>query len=248
MPEKFLFVCGCPRSGTSAFARLLGAHDRIVMGMERFGHRVSPGNFTLTPNLFSKEKFFNIQPGDTFYVDFEAYHKWDPFIKEKFDNAIYVGDKRPDLFYVYDRVFDAFPNATIMFIYRDVFDVAASYNKRAGEGNNWPSHKDYKKAVVEWGLSLRHTLECIRNKMRLYCVKYEDLFSSHCDIDVIFDVLDLPFDERSRHAIVNLRKISEKLSVQRRNIGLSENDSRYVSKHAEFRYYEQIERLNLLRS
>ncbi len=35
--HKILFVCGAPRSGTTAMHALLTEDPRIVMGMERYG-------------------------------------------------------------------------------------------------------------------------------------------------------------------------------------------------------------------
>ena len=36
MPEQYLFVTGCPRSGTTALVELLASHYAIVIGMERY--------------------------------------------------------------------------------------------------------------------------------------------------------------------------------------------------------------------
>ena len=40
MQKKFLFVCGCPRSGTSYFHSLLAPHPAIALGLERFNLRM----------------------------------------------------------------------------------------------------------------------------------------------------------------------------------------------------------------
>ncbi|HND14369.1 MAG TPA: hypothetical protein PLN78_05270, partial [Pseudomonadales bacterium] len=103
--KKFIFVAGCARSGTGALAQLLSASDDIVMGMERFGHLESKGSFSLTPNHFEKERFFDVRDGDTFYGNFDEFHRHDKRIREKFDSCIYIGDKRPDLYECYDEIF-----------------------------------------------------------------------------------------------------------------------------------------------
>lgn len=40
MQKKFLFVCGCPRSGTSYLHALLAQHPAIALGLERFNLRL----------------------------------------------------------------------------------------------------------------------------------------------------------------------------------------------------------------
>jgi hypothetical protein len=51
-----LFVVGAGRSGTSAFARLLGRHSRIAIGMERYIRLPSIHPITEFPDdLFTKE-------------------------------------------------------------------------------------------------------------------------------------------------------------------------------------------------
>ena len=70
MTRSFLFVCGFPRSGTTALWRLLNSDKRLALGVERFGTKFSSREF-LTPELFETERFFDAQSVDTFYSDLE---------------------------------------------------------------------------------------------------------------------------------------------------------------------------------
>ena len=67
MHKKFLFVCGCPRSGTSYFQSILAWHPAIALGMERFNLRLFAGK--LLPSDFERERFFRMEAGDTWYDD-----------------------------------------------------------------------------------------------------------------------------------------------------------------------------------
>ena len=96
MPPSYLFVCGCPRSGTTALAKLFSISDDIVLGQERYGKRSHPDNFTLTPALFEKERFLDVQPGDTFYDSLDFFARYYENVPWKLDSCRYIGEKRPD--------------------------------------------------------------------------------------------------------------------------------------------------------
>jgi len=54
---KYLFVAGCPRSGTTALVKILNSHDQIILGMERFKYvnKITPNHFTKT-NFLALDK------------------------------------------------------------------------------------------------------------------------------------------------------------------------------------------------
>jgi hypothetical protein len=53
--RNLLFVCGTPRSGTTAMQALLAGDDRIALGMERYGSYLGAD---FNEGLFTKERFF----------------------------------------------------------------------------------------------------------------------------------------------------------------------------------------------
>lgn len=244
--KKFLFIAGCARSGTSAFAQLLSGSKDVVMGMERFGHLESKENFSLTPGHFSKERFLRIEEGDTFYNNFEKYHSYDKLIDEKLDCCLYVGDKRPDLYEVYDDIFRNFPGATVFFIYRDIVEVASSYQGRAMEKKNWPANKDFRAAVKEWNRSLFLTREAIENGYNIKCVDYESVFINPRNINVIFETLGLNYGEDEREKLFNIMARSKQLQRERGSL-LSEEEKKYVKDHAKMFLLDDMERNNILK-
>ena len=64
---KSLFVCGCPRSGTSFLHGILTHHPAIAIGLERFKLRTFARK--TMPTDFTRERFFRMEPGDTWYDD-----------------------------------------------------------------------------------------------------------------------------------------------------------------------------------
>jgi len=177
--RKYLFVCGCPRSGTTALWRLLTQHTDIMLGVERFGLRWIPNRFSLSPDLFVKERFFSVQPEDTFYNDLESFNSYYAQIKNNYENHQYFGDKIPKLYMSYKQLFSAFPNAKVVFIFRNIFDVANSYNKRARDLNDdtWRRSQDYREAVVDWNRSLTNTIQAMDQGFDIHCVGYEALWA-----------------------------------------------------------------------
>lgn len=62
-PLQTLFICGCPRSGTTAMWEMLAQHPQILLGMERYFRRFTPAKFKST--LFGIRRFFTFLTGDT---------------------------------------------------------------------------------------------------------------------------------------------------------------------------------------
>lgn len=158
MKPQYLFICGAPRSGTTLLARLLGANAAVVMGIERFKGPLARGTFT--PELFEPERFFSFEETDT-NVKGPAYELHYAQSRAKFPAATYVGDKIPNLYKKMEAVGRKFgPDAQFIFCFRNVVDVAASWNARArkasqGPGGNWPETNDFRVGAKAWNDSLR---------------------------------------------------------------------------------------------
>lgn len=249
MYKNYLFIAGCPRSGTSALARLIGNHSKVVMGMERYGHLVLPNNFSLSESHFKPMRFFDMREGDTFYDNFDNFHKWCPDIREKLlhRHLDYVGDKRPDLYLVLDELFREFPTAKLLFIYRNVFDVAESWQKRAEEGVVWPREKNYKRAVESWSLSLNSVLSSPYLKNQIVCVRYEDIFNENVDISPLYDALNLSFDDRSREAYTYALNVARSLRSKKSPALLTSENLEYIRERADFAAEKKMDEQNILR-
>lgn len=186
--RNFLFICGNPRSGTSAVCNLLNVDRRIIVGMERY-RRIRE---SLTPAHFTRERFFDPNPGHTNYLPLRlippnqpGFNVWPEDEEEviaKWDSANleYVGDKAP--FYVRQLPYmrEVFPGAKFVILLRDPVGVASSYQKRAMDPNDhWPKENDFSLGVEHWNQTVDDILRDVRRHGlgEVFIVDYEDFFS-----------------------------------------------------------------------
>lgn len=199
---KYLFICGCPRSGTSALAQLVNLHSEICVGIERYFNTILNGN-KLNPEMFNRERLLNYQKGDSFWSEppfFEV-------MKSKYDDAVYVGEKLPRLYEKFNLIEKNFDlnDVYILYIFRDVLSVAESYQVRSQNTSdvNWGRDQDWRVAIKDWNMSIEMFL-AFKNKIKLLPIRYESLFACKNN-DVFYKELERicfflsisPFSEQS---------------------------------------------------
>lgn len=241
--KRYLFVCGCPRSGTTALWRILAAHPQIVLGVERFIMLASK-KFRIKPALFEKSAFFDLKPGQTFYRDLAGFNRYYVEAERRFDDAVWVGDKMPTLYIDYPGIEANFDNAHILFIVRNIFDVAESYQKRAinPADGTWREDRDYRRAIYDWRQSIRATLALLDKPQRrtaLQVVVYEDLLLDKADLRPMFEWLDLDVAEPVRAQYDQLMKRSPELDKQRGST-LTSTQYQDISATAPFELYRKL--------
>ena len=241
--RPYLFVCGCPRSGTTALTRLLSAHEDIALGIERFGHLVSAKRFKLSPKHFEKDRFFHVKRGDTFYQSLKEVAGGNYYneLAEKYDSCMWVGDKRPDLYMSYSQLQSAFPNAVVLFIFRNIFDVAQSYKARAlNAEDDWPEGKGVMSAISDWNDSLNMTLAA-QQTMTIHCIQYERLFAGEdLDIAPIFKPLGISNVKRPQSFFDNRLKLRAQVLEAERGAILTSDEKRDIATHADFAAYRDL--------
>lgn len=192
--KKYIFISGCDRSGTTAAVRLLNAHSKICIGMERYKGLINDSEKlkTLTEDRFKKENFFDIK-------DEETNIQWDYFynpLEEKFNDCSYVGDKVPRYFQIYGHLKSKFPNSKHIFLVRDPVEVANSWKVRAQDARdvNWLSTNDVQRAVQVWNSSLKVAYKKMKTgDLNIIFVSYSDLFSGDdLTLQHILKFLELP--------------------------------------------------------
>ncbi len=241
---KKLFICGCARSGTSALTKLIGAHEKIVLGMERYGKLENKDTFCLREEHFTPSRFLTLEKGDAFRKEL----KLNPVMIDKLENQSYeyIGDKKPNLFLVYEELFNTFSDVTVIFIYRNVYDVSESWNKRAIKGNNWPKQKNYKKAVFSWNKALMTTIEQIKKGRNIICVNYEDIFAKKVDLMSLYNKLGLDIDKSTQIQLNTLLQQSN--NIEKTRTQLSTEEYAFVKKHAKFRLLKEITQYDILKT
>lgn len=233
---RYLFVCGTARSGTSAMWRLLIDDPRIAMGLERYVLRV--GKDGLSPELFEERRFFDLQPGDTFYEDLEGFNPYYGQLRQRYADAEFVGDKIPRLFAHLDSLFEAFPTAKVIVMVRNIFDVAASYESRADAAVHWSPNRRTPAAIRDWGRMLR-SLDACMDDARVYPVLYEDFFGGQGDLAGLYEFIGLSLEERAFARFAGSNERSARLEGERRR-ALSQSNVLDISLHAPFELYRSI--------
>jgi len=188
MQKKFLFVCGCPRSGTSYLQSILVRHPAIALGMERFNLRLLAR--TLMPTDFERERFFRMEAGDTWYDDLAHFPWRQRRVEAHYDTAEYVGDKAPQGYEVFDHLITNFPDVRFICLVRNLFDVAASYEGRQRDVVHWNPDWGPRKAVEHWNASLKAIL-AYADAAPILPVLYEDLVACESTVDGVAAFLDI---------------------------------------------------------
>ena len=246
--HDYLFVCGTPRSGTTAMARTLNYHPDIVLGVERFKLRYSDGEYDDAGyrGLFSKDRFFAFSAEDTNVSADMAFARKYELSKAKYDSAIYVGDKSPRLYERLRFLRRTFLACRVVFMLRDPFHVARSWQIRATDPNDqWQRCNDFHAAVDEWNASISHvarSTDMFRDD--LIVVTYEALFlkSPDATISAVFSLLHLDpgLDERDewRRNMARYLKKSSGIASATRELPDEVND--YVRSNADFDTYQEL--------
>ena len=247
--KSFLFVCGCPRSGTTALWQTLMGSNDIFLGVERFGGTMARRNpETLQPALFSKERFFTMQEGDTHYNDLASFHVFEPYYstaEADYDAASLIGDKIPKLYVDFENFGIRFTDAKVIFIIRNIFDVCLSYQRRKeNPADGW--QLGYKDAVQDWNLSIRNYLKYAGKEFSGLVVQYENLFAvndptvSQRVVNQIADFTAITDRQNLLLAYESMLADAQGLENHRLGDKLDSDAKRYVLLEADIDGYRQL--------
>lgn len=216
---SYLFVSGCPRSGTTVMATLLNWSDSVFVAQERFAPltRFHPEAFK--PSLYTASRMLDFRPGECGYGAFqdkkEYASRWaNPKDFMALDSYPMIGDKITHLFRRFEMFGDAHwrgLDVAVVHMIRNVFDVAASYQTRKEDAHDaWDWDGD--DAVADWTESVERVHAFHQSADRtaeLILVDYDWWFggdgmrlldsSRH-----LFQSLGLAFDDRQNGGIAGL--------------------------------------------
>jgi hypothetical protein len=182
MKKRYVFICGCPRSGTTELAFLLSSHPAVVIGVERYKYFANRNKINLIQeDLFESDRFFNLKEEETNILPArsERFKKYYERMEIKYSKASILGDKYPDYFRFYRHLLANISDSKIIYLLRDIIEVAASWNTKAeNPKDHWPSDANYKMAVQRWNESLEETF--MFHKLlpdRIFVCDYDRIFS-----------------------------------------------------------------------
>lgn len=251
--KGYLFVCGNPRSGTTALCDLLNTDSRMVIGKERY-RRVRTG---LGPEHFTKERFFEPTPRETSFLparliptDEVGYSVWpddEAEMKRRWSSPelAYVGDKAP--FYIRQLPYmrDTFPGCRLIVLIRDPVAVADSYQRRADEPNDhWPEENGHLLAVEHWNQSMQDLNDYLSRYglQDLFIVDFEAFYAGDMEyLESLYRFLDLELSpEVAARFETETKDYSQRLDRPNR---LSPQAVSEVSGLVDWSSYERVRRL-----
>jgi hypothetical protein len=158
---------------------------------------------------------------------------------DRIRGARIVGDKQPRFFAVYDHRQAVFPSAKIVFIARDIFDVAASYKRRLLKPDNRRWTWDAARAAVDWNQAIANTL-AVRCQAALHIVEYEKIFGTGEGIDGLADFIGV--DPAPFHAALpKFLESSKTLAhVRAASLVLTLEERLHIARHADRRGYDRL--------
>lgn len=132
------YVMGVPRSGTSYLVKLLNSHESVFCGFEFI-----PAHEFTSDSL----RIENI----TKYIESTEKAKRAKIIIRRKRNLIFVGDKMPRSFYVFDRIERNIGGGPIFIMFRQPRDVFASWDVRANDASDvqWPAGMNWFVAYID---------------------------------------------------------------------------------------------------
>ncbi len=208
--KKFIFISGTPRSGTSAFSDLLNSHSKIALFQERYDM-----SYGYHPDMFLPNHIYS---GN--WESRPAADRWQT-LREKLNDATYIGDKRPNFLCSWAITEQNFTpdKIRILHIYRDINDIALSYNQRhknalIGKDHTWHRLHDFKKACMDFNINNRKLLTLMENeayRRSIMVIDYETLLSSSSKILEIFTWLGLNIEEELKQAMMPIFNRSKRL-------------------------------------
>jgi hypothetical protein len=144
----------------------------------------------------------------------------------------------------YGPLFRDYHQPYLVFMLRDVLEVANSFNGRASQArakprqHGWPPTRDYTEAVEEWNRALRNTYDAL-DRGNFLIIRYEKLFVERSVLDRLCHFLELPTTAKlvaSYEAGMATRKTIEERRTQR----LSPQQRSYVERRADLDAHRRL--------
>lgn len=226
--DRFLFVSGAPRSGTTALGRLLNIHRRIAIYIELFSSRLG-----YTPEMFNRANIARLnREGVLESLDKPRNLE----ILERAKPRRIVGDKRPNFM---TSAAMSLPNfagksVTVVHVVRGIHEVAMSYVARA-EAEIWDAARDHKLAVEQLNMNNRLALDLVDRigpGHRLFILDYRSFWSSAGNVDRLFREIEVNPKQASDQEITKMFRIAH--GVLKREPELSADARSYIDAHYDF--------------
>lgn len=200
MSVKPIFIFSLPRAGSTLLQRLLSLHENIDTQAEPW--LALPLFFALksqdVSGIYGHRAMSSAMNG---YIDSlpggkkDYYDCVSGFLNELYDRgstkkALYFIDKTPRYHLIVEDIMLAFPDAKIIFLWRNPLSIASSMIKTWGKGK-WCLYM----FNVDLYSGIHSLVKASQNSSNSLSVKYEDLVQApETQIKKIFEYLDLKYE------------------------------------------------------
>lgn len=174
MTQQIALVGGCPRSGTSALAKMVSCHPDVAIAHERYGGRAVAEDFG--PADFLADRVREYREGDGGEHAFA--HPTTKLALEKWDRAAVIGDKLPFISLLLDAA-KKLPGCKVVAIIREPSGMAESFQERFRRKND-PFPHDFRKSVrlFNEGMALLRDADPEADGYSLMVVEYHQAFTN----------------------------------------------------------------------
>lgn len=238
VPGRFLFISGCPRSGTTVTATLLNWNDDVLVTQERYAPMFRERPHELLPELFTQERMADFRKGESGYTGFESMKEHTAHYANPKDFSAIAsypirGDKITHLYrnlHVFDLDAWRGRDITIVHVIRNPVMVAYSFEtRRQDSSDGWD--RDYNEGIAEWVAAINaiHDFrEALPEYIRLGIVDYESFFEHGLQglsnsVERLYRFVGIDFTGQQAKGIEVIHKASSFFEDRRRmHVGVEE--------------------------
>lgn len=238
LPDRFLFISGCPRSGTTVTATLLNWNDDVLVTQERYAPMFRQRPHEMLPELFTQERMADFRKGESGYTGFESMKEHTAHYANPKDFSAIAsypirGDKITHLYhnlYVFDMDAWRGRDITIVHVIRNPVMVACSFETRRQDSSDGWS-RDYNEGIEEWVAAINaiHGFrEALPGHVRLGIVDYDSFFAHGMEglsksVERLYGFVGIDFTEQQTEGIAVIHEASSFFEDRRRmHMGVEE--------------------------
>jgi hypothetical protein len=225
---RYVFIGGCPRSGTTALTTFMNCDPRILLGQERFRRIRS----VVEPFHFTEEILFNPSLRETSWampwrgeVVFPGSFRDYATLRRRWRNGgvTVLGDKAPYYYRELDGLHTRFPDAAFVILLRDLHEVAGSYIHRATNPvDHWPAENDHALALNDYNEALVSVRQFVERAgwSRLHIVRYRRFFGGDPkELERLYAAIGLSPPEDGPRRLVKLAQDGRARQTRRAPLG-----------------------------
>ena len=231
--EKFIFICGMPRSGTTLIEQIISSHREVLAtGENNYLSIFIKENYFYNFTLSEKKILNDIHVKENVFQDFVLKSLYN----HNFNSKVFT-DKSVQNFFWIGFIKYFFPNSKIIVTDRNSKDICLSIFKINFE-SSFMNFAYNQKDIAEF-YNLYYDLMKFWKKLfpnEIYTINYENLIkNSEVEIKKLINFCDLKWDEKClRHdknkSVIKTASISQaRKPIYNSSINLSDNYSKYLN-------------------